>query len=228
MDPKGQAKTGWDAVLLDLDGTLTDSARAVTGSVAVTLRALGRPVPDDDALLAYVGPPLQVGFRHIAGLPADEVPVAIATYRKAYEADRMFETEVFEGIPRLLDALQRAGFPLALATSKSADHARMILEHFGLDSYFAVVAGARPDGSRSDKAEVIDSAVRGLADLGYSTEEMVMVGDREHDVAGAARWGIPCIIVSWGYGSAAESEGAHAVVHSVPELARALGVDLEP
>jgi phosphoglycolate phosphatase len=228
MDPKGQARAQWDAVLLDLDGTLTDSARAVTGSVAVTLRALGRPVPDDDALLAYVGPPLQVGFRRFAGLAGDDIPRAIATYRKVYEAGQMFDAEVFEGIPRLLDALQRGGFPLALASSKSADHARMILEHFGLDSYFAVVAGAQPDGSGSAKADVIDSAVRGLADLGYSTEEMVMVGDREHDVSGAARWGIPCIVVSWGYGTDIEAEGAHAVVHSVPELARALGVDLEP
>lgn len=225
MEPKGQAR-GWDAVLLDLDGTLTDSARAVTSSVAAALRALGEPVPDDQALLAYVGPPLRVGFREFAGLTERDVPGAIAAYREAYGAGRMFDAEVFDGIPLLLDALQRAGLPLALATSKAADHARGILEHFGLDSYFAVVAGARADGTGGDKAAVIDDAVRGLADLGYSTEEMVMVGDRAHDVAGAARWGIPCILVRWGYGSDAEHEGAHAVVHTVPELAAALGVEL--
>jgi phosphoglycolate phosphatase len=227
MDAKGQAK-GWDAVLLDLDGTLTDSARAVTGSVAAALRALGEPVPDDDALLDYVGPPLRVGFRQIARLPEDEVPRAIAAYREAYEAGPMLAVDVYEGIPALLDALQRAGFPLALATSKAADHAHQILRHLGMDSYFAVVAGARPDGSHSDKAEVIDSAVRALADLGYTTDEMVMVGDRAHDVAGSARWGIPCIGVRWGYGSDAELEGAVAVVSSVPELAQALGVELAP
>jgi phosphoglycolate phosphatase len=216
----------WDAVLLDLDGTLTDSARAVTSSVRAALQAIGAPAPDDDELLAYVGPPLIVGFREIARLSEEDVPRALAAYREVYGAGRLFDVDVFEDVPRLLDALQRAGLPLALATSKSADHAHRILEHFGLVEYFAVVAGARPDGSRSTKAEVIDEAVRGLAALGYTTDEIVMVGDREHDIAGAARWGIPCIAVRWGYGNEEEWSGAYGVVHTVAELADTLGVEL--
>jgi phosphoglycolate phosphatase len=217
----------WDAVLLDLDGTLTDSARAVTSSVAVALRAVGAPVPDDEELLAYVGPPLVVGLRQIAGLDEEDVRRALQAYRAVYGGGRMLDVDVFDEIPRLLDALQRAGIPMALATSKGADHARQILEHLDLDEYFAVVAGARPDGSRASKAEVIDEAVRGLADLGYLTDEIVMVGDREHDVDGAARWGIPCILVRWGYGAEEELSGAYAVVHSVAELAALLAVELE-
>lgn len=216
----------WDAVLLDLDGTVTDSARAVTSSVRAALEAIGAPVPDDDALLAYVGPPLLVGFRQIAGLDEEDVPRALAAYREIYGGGRLFDVDVFEDVPRLLDALRRAGIPLALATSKGADHASRILERFGLLGYFAVVAGARPDGTRSAKDEVIDEAVRGLADLGCSTDEIVMVGDREHDIAGAARWGIPCIAVRWGYGTEEEWGGAYAVVHTVRELADLLGVEL--
>lgn len=216
----------WDAVLLDLDGTLTDSARGVTGSVRTALETVGAPVPDDDELLRYLGPPLPVGFKQFAGLEDADVERAVQAYREVYAGGRLFEAEVFEEMPRLLDVLQRAGFPLALATSKAADNARRILQHFGLEDHFAVVAGARPDGSRGVKSDVIDDAVRGLADLGYTTDEIVMVGDREHDVEGAARWGIPCIVVRWGYGTSDDLGDAYAVVHSVAELADALGVDL--
>jgi len=216
----------WDAVLFDLDGTLTDSARGVTESVAAALREIGAPVPDATTLLRFVGPPLRVGFREIAGLTDDDVERAFHAYRAAYTGGGMFRAHVFDDVPALLDGLRQVGMPLALATSKSVDLAHHILEHFGLDSYFAVVAGARPDGSRSAKHQVIDEALRGLADLGHDADHVVMVGDREHDVAGAARWGIPCVLVRWGYGSPDEAEGAYAVVHTVADLAEALGVPL--
>ncbi len=223
--PSDHRPLPWDAVLLDLDGTLTDSARGVTASVAAALRAVGAPVPDQDTLMRFVGPPLRVGFREIAHLDDDDVERAFHAYRAVYTGGAMFTADVFDEIPALLAALRRAGIPLALATSKSADLARRILEHLDLDSYFAVVAGARPDGSRSAKHHVIDEALRGLADLGHPADEVVMVGDREHDVAGAARWDIPCIMVRWGYGTPDEAEGAYAVVHTVRELAEVLGVD---
>lgn len=217
----------WDAVLMDLDGTIMDSARSITTSVASALRAIGEPVPDADTLLEFVGPPLRVGFREISHLADDGVERAIAAYREVYDGGTMLTAVAFEEVPRLLDVLQRAGYPLALATSKAADGARRILEHVRLLESFAVVAGARSDGTHAAKDEVIDRAVRGLADLGLSTDRMVMVGDRAHDVAGAARWGIPCVVVRWGYGTSDEADGAYAVVHTVAELAEVLGVDLD-
>lgn len=217
----------WDAVLFDLDGTIMDSAQSVTQSVAAALRAIGAPLPPSERMVDFVGPPLRVGLREIAGLPPQDVERAIAAYRKVYHGAAMFEATAFHSVPHLLDALQRQGYPLALATSKAADSARRILEHVRLLENFAVVAGAAPDGGRAGKSEVIDEAVRGLADLGYSVDRIVMVGDREHDVAGAARWGIPCILVTWGYGEREEAHGAYAVVRTVEELADALGVDLD-
>ena len=62
----------WSAILFDLDGTITDSAPAITSSLARTFAALGRPVPSDAALLAYVGPPMLAAFREYAGMTPDE------------------------------------------------------------------------------------------------------------------------------------------------------------
>ena len=52
----------WSAILFDLDGTITDSAPAITNSLARTFALLGRPVPSDTELMAYVGPPLLAAF----------------------------------------------------------------------------------------------------------------------------------------------------------------------
>jgi phosphoglycolate phosphatase len=45
-----------------------------------------------------------------------------------------------------------------------------------------------------------------------------MVGDRHHDIVGAAEHGVPTIFVTWGYGSPAEQVGAIAVVDTPDEL----------
>ena len=104
---------------------------------------------------------------------------------------------LFDGIPQLLSDLRAAGVRLAVATSKAEPTARRILEHFGLDEHFEVIAGASLDGVRSTKAEVVAHA---LAQLGPLPERVVMVGDRAHDVEGAAAHGIGTVVVDWGYG----------------------------
>ena len=102
-------------------------------------------------------------------------------------------------IPELLADLRAAGVRLAVATSKAEPTARRILEHFGLDEHFDVIAGASVDGVRATKSEVVAHALAQLAPL---PERVVMVGDRAHDVEGAAAHGIGTVVVDWGYGTA--------------------------
>ena len=115
---------------------------------------------------------------------------------------------------------------LVVATSKAEPTARRILEHFGLDEHFEVIAGASLDGVRATKADVMAHA---LAQLEPLPERVVMVGDRAHDVEGAAAHGIATVVVDWGYGRAdfAEPAGgtsAAAHVSTVDDLREVLGV----
>jgi phosphoglycolate phosphatase len=99
------------------------------------------------------------------------------------------------------------------------------LAHFGLDQYFEVVAGASVDGIRATKADVLGHA---LAQLQPLPERVLMVGDRLHDVEGAAAHGIGAVVVGWGYGQAdfADATATSGLVHAatVADLRRALGV----
>ncbi|OBG27702.1 hypothetical protein A5672_00455 [Mycobacterium alsense] len=204
-------------MIFDLDGTLTDSADGIVASFLHALGHIGAAVPEGDLTARIVGPPMDDTLRALLGESAEE---AIAAFRAEYGARGWAMNTPFDGIEALLGDLRAAGVRLAVATSKLEPTARRILAHFGLDGHFEVVAGAAPDGSRKSKEEVLAHALEQLAPL---PERVLMVGDRSHDVDGAAAHGIDTVVVGWGYGRADTfGEATHAA--TVDELRRVLGV----
>ena len=213
-------------VLLDLDGTLTDSAPGIVAGIRHAYGALGLPVPDDATLRSFVGPPITDTFPP-HGVPADRVDAAVRAYREAYAAGGMYDNRVFDGIPEVLRALRAAGCTLAVATSKPEVYAKPICDRYGLTELVDGVFGAPLDEGTSTKATVIAQA---LASLGRTSPvdpadgPALMVGDREHDVHGAAEHGIACVGVTWGYAAPGElaDAGAVALVDDVADLTGAV------
>jgi phosphoglycolate phosphatase len=195
-------------VIFDLDGTLTDSAQGIVSSFRHALTQIGAEVPDGDLAGRIVGPPMRQTL-HGMGL-GDLADAAMTAYRADYTTRGWSMNSLFDGIEPLLADLQSAGVRLAVATSKAEPTARKILAHFGLDHYFEVIAGATVDGTRSAKADVVAHALAQLAPL---PERVLMVGDRSHDVEGAAEHGIDTIVVGWGYGKT-DFEGPDAIMAS--------------
>jgi phosphoglycolate phosphatase-like HAD superfamily hydrolase len=210
-------------VIFDLDGTLTDSAQGIVSSFRHALGEVGAVVPDGDLTGRIVGPPMHHTLREM-GLGGD-TDAAIAAYRADYTTRGWAMNSLFDGIPALLADLQTAGVRLAVATSKAEPTARRILAHFGLDGHFEVIAGASLDGSRASKSDVVGHALDQLRPL---PERVLMVGDRSHDVEGAAEHGIDTVVVGWGYGRAdfAEPTPVRALAHvcTVDDLREVLGV----
>jgi phosphoglycolate phosphatase-like HAD superfamily hydrolase len=210
-------------VLFDLDGTLTDSAQGIVSSFRHALGEVGAVVPEGDLASRIVGPPMHHTLRQM-GL-GDDTDAAIAAYRADYMTRGWAINRLFDGIPALLKDLRAAGVRLAVATSKAEPTAQRILAHFGLDEHFEVIAGASVDGTRAAKADVVAHA---LAQLQPLPERVLMVGDRSHDVEGAAEHGIDTVVVGWGYGRAdfegPDSATALAHVSTVDDLREVLGV----
>jgi len=210
-------------VIFDLDGTLTDSAEGIVASFRHALDAVGAPVPDGDLVSMIVGPPMPHTLSRL-GL-GDRVDEAIAAYRADYTTRGWAMNRVFDGIPELLDDLRTAGVRLAVATSKAEPTAQRILEHFELHEHFEVIAGASPDGTRARKADVVARALELLGDV---PERVLMIGDRAHDVEGAAEHGIDTVVVGWGYGREdfAGPDAARPAAHvaTVDDLREVLGV----
>ncbi|MEZ0381483.1 HAD hydrolase-like protein [Mycobacterium sp. pW045] len=218
-----------ELVIFDLDGTLTDSAAGIVASFRHALDHIGAPVPGGDLAQRLVGPPMHHTLAAM-GL-GEQTDAAIAAYRADYTSRGWLMNTMFDGVPALLGDLRAAGVRLAVATSKVEPTARRILAHFGLDGHFEVVAGASVDGSRAAKSDVLAHALRQLAPL---PARLLMVGDRRHDVDGAAAHGIDTVLVGWGYGQADYQDAADsgpdfpggpaARVQTVAELREVLGV----
>jgi phosphoglycolate phosphatase len=211
-------------VLFDLDGTLVDSSPGIWASVRVAAAALRLPEPTPEQLTALVGPPLQDGFAHVLGVPDVDVPAAVAAYRSHYSAGALLDVTVYAGIPELLAALRADGATLAVATSKPEPFAVRVLAHTGLLPCFASVHGATLDGAVRHKDQVVAAALAAHPD----GRDPVLVGDREHDVRGAAVHGLPCIGAGWGPAPIGELESAGAAVVAaspadVPAALRKIG-----
>lgn len=206
-------------VFFDLDGTLTDPGAGITNSVAYALERYGIHVADRRTLYPFIGPPLVDSFMRFYDFSPADARAAVDVYRE-YFADRgIFENELYPGIPALLERLRAAGRRLVIATSKPEPFALRIAEHFGIAQFFDCVAGAAMDETRTAKWEVVEYA---LGRCGSPDPAAVlMVGDREHDVQGAARCGVATLGVLYGYGSRAELTDAGAV--AVAETVEAVG-----
>ena len=206
-------------ILFDLDGTITDSGEGIINCVIYALERFGLPIPERDSLRYFVGPPLHESFIK-QGVPAERAEEAVAVYRERYVPTGMFENSPYPGIRKVLETLKTKGHTLYVASSKPEWMCIEILKHFNLDQYFEQICGATMDTSRTNKEAVIAY----LIEQNGKTDNMIMVGDTKFDVIGAKFHGIPCVGVSWGYGTVEEMEeaGASSVVYSMDDLLKAL------
>lgn len=209
----------WRHILFDLDGTLIDPVEGITKSVQYALAAQGIEVEDLNALCPFIGPPLRDSFQEYYGFDDAQADRAVGKYRERFSAKGVFENTLYDGVVQLLEALEKAGKHIAIATSKPTLFAEKILAHYGVDRFFVFVGGSELDGKRSKKAEVIQYTLEhcGIDDV----KDAVMIGDRKHDIIGAQEMGLDSIGVLWGYGGFDELQqaGADYIVSNMNELA---------
>lgn len=209
----------YNLMLFDLDGTLTDPAEGITKSVQYALNKVNIIEENRQELLKFIGPPLVESFQIFYGLEYEQAWQAVEYFREYFAKHGIFENKVYPGIESLVQRLKKEGKKLAVATSKPTVYSREILEHFKLADYFSMVAGSNLDGSRVAKAEIIQFV---LESSQYPVQEVIMIGDRMHDINGARANGIDCAAVTYGYGDINELQDADYIVQSVGELANLL------
>ncbi|MDP9116524.1 MAG: HAD hydrolase-like protein [Actinomycetota bacterium] len=222
------AKTGLATrvVLFDLDGTLSDSAPGILVALRQAFAANGLPPLDVEVERALLGPPFYQSLPPLIGTVA--LKDVIGSYRRRYAGEgarsAMYDAAPYPGVAGVLAQLHAAGVALAVATSKPEQYAIPIVEHLGLAAFFTTVGGDELDGSLPTKALVIDKV---LGRLGRpDPADVIMVGDRSHDIEGAREHGIGAVGVEWGYASPGELAAAHPVaICATPfDLGRVLGL----
>lgn len=208
----------FDSILFDLDGTLTNPRVAITASMAHALAEVGAEVPPIEELVWCIGPPLRQNLGKLLGPDRTHlVEPAAQGYLRRYATEGVRETTEYPGIDAMLRRIRHAGPRMYLATTKFVDHAEEVLIAFSLRQHFEGVFGARQDGSMGDKHELLKHIIE-MA--GIDPARSVMIGDREHDVAGGKANGIFTIGVTYGFGSREELEkaGVDAICDSPEEI----------
>ena len=207
----------YPVIFFDLDGTLTDPSEGITRSVQYALSKF-EIESDPDDLRSFIGPPLHHSFMERYGFDEPTARTAIAYYRE-YFADRgIYENRLFSGIPELQQRLSTAGAELCLVTSKPEIFATQVLRFFDLEACFDAVVAPGLDLVHAEKRELIARAMGRYE--GHTAADFVMIGDREHDIIGAAANGIDSIGVTYGAGSREElaSAGATHIVDTLVDL----------
>jgi len=207
----------FDAVVFDFDGTVARTHMGVVDSARHALRQMGRPVPDDDTMLKFLGPPLHYSFSTYAGLSDADADVAVEMYRAHYGTVGLYEAELYPGFMDLLKALKQAGAWVGIASGKPEIFLTRVAAHLGVTDYADALAGPLPENKSADKTNEVLRALPKGADL----ERCVMVGDRVFDIEAGRRLGMATAGVLYGYGTRAEFEKAQAdhIASSVEELA---------
>lgn len=209
-------------LFFDLDGTLTDPREGITRCLQYGLQCLGRPFPPQEELIQYIGPSLRWTFPRLLGSDDEKlIEAAVRHYRCRYVDTGIFENEVYDGIPKLLNQLHAQGFALYVVTSKPTVYAERIVRHFQLDRFFTGVFGPELDGRFDDKAELIAHL---LGELNVQAAATIMIGDRASDIMAGKANGTRTIAVTYGFGTleellAVEPDG---VCHSPDQISSML------
>jgi phosphoglycolate phosphatase len=200
----------YDVVLLDLDGTIIDSEPGVHEALRHALVTGFGISPTTAELEEFMGPPLSEVLPRVYALtdPADERRF-FELYCEAYFHGTEYDFDVYPGMLELIGDLTDSGATVVLATAKPQESAERILARAGIADRFAFVAGSASDGSRQDKAAVIEHAFAQIEADG-STHRVVMVGDRALDAQAATAHGVDSIVVEWGYAPPGELDDCGA------------------
>ncbi len=217
----------YQIILFDLDGTIIDQGLGITNSVMYALEKFNIKVESREELYKFVGPPLHKSFEDFYGFSNEKAMQAVEYYREYYKDKGIYETAIYNDIENVLKELKANNKIIALATSKPQFFSKKILDFLNISSYFDVIAGSNLDGTRTDKAEVIEYAIKQCKDLiNYNVDmsQIVIVGDRKHDVIGAQTVGIDSLGVLYGYGSEEEivSVGATYIAASPQNITELL------
>ena len=184
------------AVLFDLDGTLLDTTDGVLESAIYAARQMGyEPLPYS-TMLRFVGPPIQNSFMTYYGATPEQAQQAANIFRTYYKENALLKAALYPDMIEVLQQLKDMGVKMAVATYKREDYALTILEHFGIAPFCLSMHGA-DNFNRLTKADIVNLCI---AELGEQKQDVVLVGDTEHDAIGAEKAGVAFLGVTYGFG----------------------------
>ena len=201
------------AVIFDLDGTLVDSEELVLGAFQHVLNKHGQ-VYDVAAVKTHVGRLLEHTYMTL--VPGHD-PKKLADLHRDWQIDKKHLFKGFEGTDEFLEQLRKSGLKLGAYTSASRLRTDAMLDVTGLDKYLSVIVC----GDEVTNPKPHQEGVERVAEvLQVNLDEVVFVGDAEHDILSGKNAGVITVGITHGFGTkeSLTSAGADYMVNNLHEL----------
>jgi HAD superfamily hydrolase (TIGR01509 family) len=177
-------------VIFDMDGVLVDTEPIYVDITAGYLSSLGVHIPNAE-LYSSVGIPTNVTLSRLKleyGL--SKSAAELAREERQLRESRFHEMDsypIISGVIELLDELNAAGLPCAIASSSSPEMISLILSKTGLGGYFKdTVSGEEVSNGKPAPDIFLEAARR----LGVEPGACVVVEDSPHGIRGAIAAGM--------------------------------------
>lgn len=204
--------------IFDLDGTITNPQPGIVGGYRYAFDKLGFPNKSDEELVALIGPPLKYVFSKMYGFSEEDSILGVNYYREYYYGQGgMYDAVIFDGMKALFQSLKDKNKILHIATNKGL-HVDKILEHFGVLEFFTSIEYYNEEKNVLNKETMIENILQ--RENIQDKNNVVMIGDRDHDLGAAKTIGIPSVGVLYGFGNKQELEKCHPkyLANNVAEL----------
>ena len=213
----------YEAVLFDLDGTLTDTLADIAAAMNRALRLHDLPEWPVEAYRYLVGNGAKVLSERCVRERQELAPAVRQTYQAYYQTHNLVCTQPYDGVPQMLRALAEKGIALAVLSNKPDADTKNVVRHFFPEVPFRVVRGqmegvpVKPDPA---------GAVAVAAEMGIAPGNFLYLGDTAVDMRCALAAGMHPVGALWGFRTAQELQesGAEALVQHPSELLRLMDV----
>lgn len=183
-------------LIWDIDGTLLNTAQGIINSVRYAEEKCGLRPLDNTKVKVFLGPPPKSMYMKMYGVDEEKASEAVKYHREYSRKKAVFEAEVYDGIPAVLEFYQKKGVHQAIATLKGQAIADTIIERLGLSQYFEIIAAMDKNETKT-KSSLLKEVV---AYFDSNISDAVLIGDSEYDQLGAEEVGMDFLGVTYGFG----------------------------
>lgn len=216
--------SGIRAVIIDLDGTMLDTAGDFHVAVNRMRAELELAPLAQTTILDFVGKGTENLMRRVLACDFDEAGVeqhferALQAYERHYLAINGDHAHAYPGVREGLDAMQANGLRLACVTNKPIAFTQPLLATKGLAHYFEVVYGG--DSLAKKKPDPLP-LLQVCSDFGLRPAQVVAIGDSSNDAIAARAAGCPVLTVPYGYnhGESIQNIDSDGIVQTLLEAA---------
>lgn len=200
MKPRFQSPFVAKAIVIDLDGTLINTAGDLAVAANLMLQELGRPTVELPIIRGFIGNGVKELVRRtlrLNGEPDDAlVNQAFAIYMEHYKNHLYDTSQPYPGVQETVAALHGEGRVLGCITNKRDELTQPLLKVLGLHHYFQIIlSGDTLPKRKPDPMPLLHASQV----LGIPAEDMLLVGDSRNDTEAAFGAGMPVVCVTYGY-----------------------------